>query len=48
MTTERKTTEHTILYYMSRYEKLKQWAVKINLEDCFADLYPTVIEFKDA
>lgn len=48
MKTERKTTEHTILYYISKYEKLKQWSAEVNLEDCFADLYPTVVEFKNA
>ena len=47
MTTERKTTEHSILYYISKYDKLKKWSAKVKLEACFADLYPTVIKFKE-
>ena len=47
MTTERKATEHSILYYISKYDKLKKWSAKVKLDACFADLYPTVIKFKE-
>lgn len=48
MTTERKPYEHTILYFMDRYEKLKQWSDKANITDFVIKLYPTAIEFKAA
>ena len=47
MTTERKATEHSILYYISKYDKLKKWSAKVKLDACFADLYPTLIKFKE-